>query len=275
MSTKSSHSTSLVHRSDGRQPPVARTPPRAPVRAMQVLESLAQARGPLSLATLSATLEVPKTSAMHLLRSLEQAGYVTRTQGGFELGGGSYRLAARIGTADDFEQATRDVLRGLLEQTQETVLLGTFSEDGNSAVYAMRMPSPQAVRFAPEVGEQRPLYASGVGKVLLAFAPDAFLQEYLRRTKLRPITAKTVTNRTALQNQLAQVRAEGMAVSIDEMAEGGSALAAPIYDAQERVRFALLLAAPTSRLLARQSQLASLLQDAAARLSATRGRAQP
>lgn len=238
---------------------------------MQVLEVLADARVATSLASLSAILELPKTSAMHLLRALEAGRYIRRTPLGFELGSASFRLATKIGPADDFDTTAREVLQDLLDATQETVLLGTFTQDRRSAIYTMRMPSPLPVRFAPEVGGQRPLYSSGIGKVLLAYAAESFVEDYLRNTKLERITAKTVSTRAALRAQLQQVRRAGIAVSIDEMAEGGSALAAPVFDQQKKVHLALIIAAPTSRLLARQAELESILLQATARLSGLRG----
>ena len=238
-----------------------------------MLEKLADARAAMSLASLSAMLELPKTSAMHLLRALEAGGYIRRTPMGFELGPASFRLATKIGPVDDFEMATREVLQHMLEATQETVLLGTFAEDRRSAIYTMRMASPLPVRFAPEVGGQRPLYSSGLGKLLLAYASESFIEDYLRNTKLERITPKTVSSRAVLRLQLQQVRRAGIAVSIDEMAEGGSALAAPVFDRQDKVQMALVIAAPTSRLLARQALLESILRQGTARLSALRGHA--
>src|SRR5205085_10499195 len=93
------------------EPPVpGRGPPRAPVRAMQAIGALAQTRAAVSLATLGAQLELPKTSLMHLLRALEAAGYVRRMDGGYKLAGASFRLAAAIGSANAFEDVAADVL---------------------------------------------------------------------------------------------------------------------------------------------------------------------
>ncbi|HSV79978.1 MAG TPA: IclR family transcriptional regulator [Ramlibacter sp.] len=238
---------------------------------MHVLEALADAREALSLASLSALLELPKTSAMHLLRALEAGGYIRRTAAGFEVGPASVRLAAKIGPGKDLEGSVREVLQDLQEATQETILLGTFTEDRRSAIYTMRLPSPLAVRFAPEVGGQRPLYASGIGKLLLAYAQPGFVEDYLRQTRLERITPKTVSTRAALSKQLKQARSSGLALSVDEMADGGSALAAPVFDRKGDVVFAVVIAAPTGRLLQRRAQFEDVLKQAARRLSALHG----
>lgn len=271
METSTKQPAVRVHRADGRATSAVRTPPRAPVRAMQVLEALAVARGPLSLAALSVSLELPKTSAMHLLRALEAAGYIRRTAAGFEIGPASVRLAAKIGPGKDLDGSVREVLQDLLEATQETILLGTFTDDRRCAVYTQRLASPLPVRFTPEVGGQRPLYASGIGKLLLAFSPPTFVDEYLARTKLERVTPKTVSTRAALHRQLQHVRRVGLALSVDEMADGGSALAAPVFDRQGDVVFAVVIAAPTGRMLERRTTFEVVLRQAADRLSGLHG----
>lgn len=221
----------------------------------------------MSLSTLSARLGVPKTSAMHLLRALAEAEYVQRTAAGFELGTASYRLARIIGTAGSFEEIAHPVLQAMLERTGETVLLGVIGEDQVSATYTVRYPSPQAVRFAPDTGERRPLYATGIGKLLLAYSPPEFLTSYVRSTKLEPMTPKTVRTKKLLQEQLARVRETGIAISIDEMAEGGSALAAPVFDRSGKVVAALVIAVPTGRMAANRALLEAAVRDGAKKLS--------
>lgn len=112
------------------------------------------------------------------------------------------------------------MLQGLRDSTQETALLGSFTEDRRFAVYTERRACPQPVRFAPEVGKQRPLYATGVGKLLLAFSEPDFLAGYLRDVKLVPHAARTVRTKTALREMLQRIRDEGISVSVDEMADG-------------------------------------------------------
>lgn len=244
-----------------------RDPPRAPVRVMQVLEALSTTRAAVSLASLSTQLSLPKTSLMHLLRSLESGGYVRRVDAGYKLGQRSFRLAASIGTSTVFEEVAADVLQALRDATQETALLGAFSADRRSAVYVERRASPQAMRFAPEVGEQRPLYSSGLGKLLLAFAAPEFVETYLRSVKLVPHARRTLRTRAALRQALAEIRATGVSVSIDEMADGGSAIAAPVFGARGEIHAALVLAVPTARFLTQRRKLEALLRKGAEELS--------
>ncbi|VCU68503.1 Acetate operon repressor [Pigmentiphaga humi] len=252
-----------------------RTPPRAPVRAMQVVEVLADSKESLSLAALSAHLGLPKTSLMHLLRALEASSHVVRTEAGYALGERSFRLAARIGARDFFETAAPQILRQIRQSTLETVLLARLTEDRRSAVYFLILPSPQPVRFVPEVEEPRPLHATAAGKLLLACSPEDISAEIIANLRLDRHTPNTIVSKAALRKHLAEIRTNGVSLSIDETAEGGSALSAPVYDQSGRLYCAVVIATPTARMKANQRFLRSVLVDGAARLSALKGYMNP
>lgn len=267
----SSESSPVVHKVGGHPPTVSRIPPRAAVRAMQVIEALADSAETMSLASLSIKLHMPKSSLMHLLRALEAGAYIQRTATGFQLGAQSYRLASKIGATDSVENAQQQILQDMLNATQESILLGTFTDDRLSARYVVSCPSPQSVRFAPEVGTQRPLYATAVGKVLLAYSPEEFREDYLRRLKLERFTTKTVSTKSALRTQVQRIRQDGMVVSIDEMADGGSALAAPVFGRDGSVECVVVIAVPTARMHVNRKKFEAVLKEGASRMSILRG----
>lgn len=246
-------------------------PPRAPHRAMQVIEHLACARDGLSLAALSTALGLPKTSLLQLLRALEGSGYVLRQGASYLLGPASFRMGALITSNNSAISTGRAVLHELLEQSGESVLMGGFTDDRRFGVYTERLESPHAIRFAPAVGEQRPLYCTGLGKALLAFSGRQWAAEYIRTLKLKRFTKHTVASRAALAEELEKIRQRGVAVSIEEMIEGGAAVAAPVFEAGGALRACVVIAAPAARLRARSAELQRLARQAGERLSSVFG----
>ena len=244
-----------------------RAPPRAPVRAMQVLESLARARAALSLSDLSASLSMPKTSLLQLMRALEAARYVRRSASGFALGESTHLLAALVAQTNGFPGFAQQVLAELQQQTLETLLLGKLASDRTVGVYFERVESRLPMRFTPDLDQDRPLYCTALGKVLLAFAPPKDISAYVRTVKLERFTPATIKSRPALMKELEKVRKEGFALSADEMVPGGGALAVPVFDTAGSMRMALVIAAPSARLLPRTRDWSGLLQTGAARLS--------
>jgi DNA-binding IclR family transcriptional regulator len=93
----------------------------------------------------------------------------------------------------------------------------------------------------PEVGIVIPAHACALGKALLAHDPAA-----TAAVTLRSMTGGTVTDRAALDAELAEVRRTGLAVEVEEAVLGEYGLAAPLADAVGDVVGALGLVVPAS-----------------------------
>jgi DNA-binding IclR family transcriptional regulator len=88
------------------------------------------------------------------------------------------------------------------------------------------------------VGGELPLHATGVGRVLLAFAPEQVTDEVVS-SGLPALTRHTVTDPVRLRAALAEVRRTGVAVTREEMTLGTCSVAAPVRGAGGEVIAAL------------------------------------
>ena len=90
-------------------------------------------------------------------------------------------------------------------------------------------------------------HASASGKALLAALSDAELQILYPDEQLPAQTGTTITTRSALFAQLAEIRACGYAVNNAESEGDVSAVGAAVCDSSGRVRGALAVTAPAAR----------------------------
>ena len=104
-------------------------PPRAPTRAMRVIEALAVRPDGLALAELGRDLGLPKTSLFSMLRALESEAYVENAGGVYRLGPAALRLGALIGGGDTLERKLSPLLAPVVKKAEETVLLAVPTED--------------------------------------------------------------------------------------------------------------------------------------------------
>ncbi|MET0871155.1 MAG: IclR family transcriptional regulator C-terminal domain-containing protein, partial [Paeniglutamicibacter terrestris] len=88
------------------------------------------------------------------------------------------------------------------------------------------------------------LHASGVGKVLLAFAPEKLIASILQGT-LPAETSRTVTDPKVLSQELGQVRAHGFAMVRGETSIGADSVAARITAPDGTVIAALSVVVPS------------------------------
>ena len=96
-------------------------------------------------------------------------------------------------------------------------------------------------------------------------------QEYLRTTKLRAFTAQTPVTRSALRRAIEDIRAAGVSISMDEIAEGAAGIAAPVFDRRGELLAGLVVGGPSKRLAADQERLGALVVERARELSRVMG----
>jgi DNA-binding IclR family transcriptional regulator len=137
--------------------------------------------------------------------------------------------------------------------------------------YVEVIESRNAVRFAVSAGDRRPLYCTAGGRALLAAESQEELRRYLKQLKPQPSTAKTETDKRRLADAIAAAREAGVAQTVDQAADGVTGTASVIRDAGGSVLGALIVAAPSSRLQDRVTELARLVRDEAAAISRSLG----
>ena len=98
--------------------------------------------------------------------------------------------------------------------------------DGDEVLYLDRVRGHSSVPVVSTVGSRLPMYATGVGKVLLAHAPSEVQHRVL--AELTRITPYTVAQPGQLSRQLAQVLRDDYATTVEEMSLGACSVAVPI-----------------------------------------------
>jgi DNA-binding IclR family transcriptional regulator len=244
--------------------------PRSVARVLQLLDRLAGAPEGLPLAALSQAMEAPKTTLLGLLRALAAEGYAVQAGGRWRLGPEAHGLARAIlaGQPDGgLGAAGHTTLEQLAEATGESAMLAVLAPDRSAMVYTDKVESRTALRFAATVGDRRPIHCTASGRVMLAFQPPPWPEEFLARARLAPASPSSVTDRRTLRRIIAEIRDQGFAVTLGEATEGVVGIAAPVFDARGETVAAIVLAAPIARAQSRLAGLARRVCQAGRELS--------
>ncbi|AOB26232.1 MULTISPECIES: IclR family transcriptional regulator domain-containing protein [Bordetella] len=119
------------------------------------------------------------------------------------------------------------VLEALVEELRQTCSIAAL--DGSELVYVARIPLHRTLSQGLSIGSRIPLYCHSAGRVLLSgFTPEQ-LESYLQAAELRPLTARTVTERAALRDIIQEVRRRGYAWSCGEVEDHTTGLSVPIF----------------------------------------------
>lgn len=153
----------------------------------------------------------------------------------------------------------------LRDSVKETVVLEVLS--GKSTVVACVAEGPPPLPLAANIGDRLPMAAAGA-KAILAFLPQGIIQGFLNE-KIPRLTPKTVLNRKVLQHQLEEIRQKGYALDNEEIEIGINAVAAPIFNHEEKPVGAIVVAGSSRRVTANgNSTMVARVKEKAESISA-------
>jgi DNA-binding IclR family transcriptional regulator len=199
----------------------------------------------LTLSEVARRAGLPLSTAHRLVAEwVRWGGLVRGDDGRYRVGMRLWRLGARQPTALRIREAARPYLDDLLEATGEHVHVGV--RDGLGVVYLERLSGEGAVSVISSVGSRLPLHATGVGLVLLAYAPPEVLGEVLAAGPRR-FLPNTLTGEKELRTRLAGIRATGLSTSVEELTRGAFSVAAPVRDGAGEVVAAVSIIAHAHR----------------------------
>lgn len=238
---------------------------QAALRAVRLLKLFTNERPEMSLAEISRASGLNKTTTHRLLRALQSESLIDRNPAtsAYSLGAGLMALGVQALASSDLRRRVRPVLRSLARESGETATLEVPFED--NMLILDEVAGTHVIGSAGNIGTRWPIHATSTGKAWLAFDETGI--ERLEQ-KLKPVTGSTLTERDALQPQLAEIRRRGYAVTVDEVEEGYTAVATIIRGVLGDVQGALCIGGPTQRLsAARRAELGTILCRAAQRLN--------
>ncbi|MFF0470901.1 IclR family transcriptional regulator [Micromonospora zamorensis] len=194
------------------------------------------AEHPLSLTEAADVLGVHKSTALRILQTLESARFVRRTGAGtYVLGSGVIELSELALGSMDLRQFAAAHLRALQRQTSHTVHLAQLT--GDEIIYIDKVDSPafDAVKLPSRVGRAVSIYASAVGKTILAYLPQEERDRLLSPVVFERFTDTTFADPESLGTELARIREQGWATDNGEHDAYVMCVAAPVRDSRGQV----------------------------------------
>jgi IclR family acetate operon transcriptional repressor len=102
------------------------------------------------------------------------------------------------------------------------------------------------VRVVQDLGAERPVHATAVGKAIVAWLPATELAGLLSRTRFDRFTSRTITSRSAFEAELRRIREGGFAFDDEEHHEGIRCIAAPVFAFNGQATASLCAVGPKS-----------------------------
>lgn len=214
-------------------------------RAFEILNAFRTDKPILTLAEISKSTGLYKSTILRLMGSLEKYGFIwQRADGTYQLGAGTLALAGVFQEAFDLRQYVEPVLEELVRESGESASF--FIRDGDHQVCLFRLDGRQTVRdYSLRLGDRRELNRGAASTVLRTFDGSAF--------------------RTLPRDEVA-------VVSVGSVDPEMGAIGVPVFGSGHRLLGALTLSGPSTRFTDEHvARLRQIAIDAAIGLSASLG----
>lgn len=214
---------------------------QAVVKAIDLLETLAQNSSSSTVATLEKKLELSHNKVFRLLATLEDKGLVERDKatGSYSLGTQAYAMAQHILKSDNLIRMAHPIMVELARKLDEAVYITVMNND--DVLFLDMVDSFQQIKAVDLVGRRFPFFTNAAGKVIKSVSS---IDLFGRTGKKRGI--KDIHK---LETELNEIRRTGVAVDFNGLGEGICTVAVVIRDYAGKVVGALALLAPSFRML--------------------------
>ncbi|WP_426173964.1 IclR family transcriptional regulator domain-containing protein [Massilia sp. TWR1-2-2] len=236
-------------------------------RGLAVLRAFSDSRRALTIAQISQKTGIPRAAVRRCLHTLKQLGYAEAEMNNFSLRPKVLTLGYSYLSSTPLAVSSQPYLNNVSRALNESCSLAVL--DDSEVLYIARSATSRVMSVALNAGSRLPAYCTSLGRVMLAHLEPDELDAYFARTKLRPMTERTVVSQKRLREILAGVRQQGYAINDEELELGLRSIAVPVRGASGKVLAALNVGAQAARVSTTQmeTEFLPVLQRGAQELS--------
>lgn len=214
-------------------------------KGLAVMEILAAHPAGMTLTEMAAKADMTRAGARRFLLTLVDSGYAIHQDRRFLLSPRLLTVARTWLQGSSLwtyaEPFLRDVA-GLFNESSSAAVLS-----GEDIVYVARIPGRHILSVALHVGTRLPAWCTSMGRVLLSDLPPAELGAFLASANIIAHTPKSITDRAALEREVARVAEQGYAIIDEELELGLRSIAVPVRDRSARIVAAINISTQSSR----------------------------
>ena len=200
------------------------------LRALNILDCFTGNNEEFGISEISEYMDLSKSTIYGLVNTLKVAGYLEQDEKSkkYRLGIKLFELGNLVHSRIDLRDEARPLCIELSGKHGMTVHLATFDE--GDVMYIDKLVNHDMQVASSQIGRRIPMYCTGVGKAILAYVGDEYLDEYVFSRELKKITKNTITTREKLIEELQIIRSRGYAIDDEEIEIGLRCVAASIFD---------------------------------------------
>lgn len=200
---------------------------------LRIIRYLAGHGGPVRASTIGRDLELPRSSTYHLLRVLQDEGFVIHSpeHQGYALGPLLAEIGSSVLAAGALARLAGPVLERLVAETRLPLVahLGVLQHD--DVVYALKITAARAPSVVTSIGVRLPAHLTATGRAMLAVLPPAQFDTTYPSGRALPLrTDRGPRTVAGLRELLAATRDRGWAAEDGDINPDYASVAAVVVD---------------------------------------------
>lgn len=211
-------------------------------KGLSIIEGFDDANPRLTASQAGARCGMTRTAARRYLLTLQHLGYVASDGKLFWLMPRVLRLGQSYLESARLPRIVQPFLQRVTAGTQESAFVSVM--DGDEIVYIARNGSNRAMNTGYVLGSRVPAQVTAAGLLMLSMRDTDGMEAWLEKHELKTYTSHTINSKDRLRVELARVRAQGWAISEQQMELNYRGIAVALRDRHGGIVGALSVTMP-------------------------------
>ncbi len=203
---------------------------QAPIikKAFRIIKLVSNNKQGMRISDISDQLDISNSTVHGITAALDEEGALKRNpiNKRYTIGLALIEFGKKANAKIDLKKIARPYMEELMEQCQETVILGLRNE--NKIIIIESIDAKKDFKITSSIGTAMPLLAGSAGKVFLAQMNPEEAKSLLFSNTLTQFTPQTITSPEKYFNRLERIRKDGYAIDDEEYIPGVCAIASLI-----------------------------------------------
>ncbi|MGO4852363.1 IclR family transcriptional regulator domain-containing protein [Phaeovulum sp. W22_SRMD_FR3] len=195
-------------------------------RGLEVIQAFTEEMPEMTLSEIATQTGLSPATARRSLITLHELGYVAMNGKRFMLRAKILSLGAAFLNSMNLKDVADTYLEDVAKQFKDASSLAVM--EGMDSLYVSHVAIERDIRFKARVGYRLPLYATSLGRVLLAWCAAPQRDAYLAKAPFVRYTPRTLVENVELLSELEKTRERGYATARDQLEYGVISIAVPV-----------------------------------------------
>ncbi len=203
----------------------------AATRTLKVLRFLAAQPDPVPLERLAAALDLPRSTAYHLVNAMIEQGFVTHIaeERRYCLGVAAFEVGIGYARQAPLQRIAHRPLAALVDRIGHSAHLSV--PHGRDVLYVLEERAPGRAPLVTDVGVRLPAHLTASGRAIMAALPESQVRAlYPDRSAFVDRHGRGPQSLSALRRVLSETRRRGYATEDGEVTPGFASVAVAVLD---------------------------------------------